>query len=149
MNIPGPCPCCGGVTLAPAAQRSTLLAVCDVLVLKALERLGNAIVRGGGVSRSERPVRRAKFAARPLYTAHVEWPASEPVVDRILHGAWDVVPALLDTHGCCDITAMQVTAMLDEYVHDLAITGTVHRISELQYRFETRLGLPVYDRTGA
>ena len=37
--------------------------------------------------------------------------------------------------------------MLDEYVHDLVITGTPHGTPELQYRFETRLGLPVYDRT--
>lgn len=147
--MPGPCPLCGGVTIAPATQRSTLLAVCDVLVHKALERLGNAIVRGGGASRSERPVRRAKFGSRPLHTAHTEWPAPEEVVVRILHGAWDVVPALLDVHGCCDITATQVTRMLDEYVRDLAITGLPHRLPELQYRFESRLGLPVYDQAGA
>lgn len=147
QDIPGACPVCGGVTIAPATQRSTLLAVCDVLVMKALERLGNAIVRGGGVSRAERPIRTRQFGLRPLHTAHTIWAPPEDVVERILRGAWDVVPPLLDVHGCCDITAVQVVAMLDEYVRDLAITGTAHDLAELQYRFESRLGLPVYDRT--
>jgi hypothetical protein len=34
--------------------------------------------------------------------------------------------------------------MLDEYVHDLVITGTPHSLGELHYRFENRLGLQVY-----
>lgn len=141
-GIPGPCPVCGGVTLAPATQRSTLLAVCDVLVLKALERVGSHLVRS---NRGEGRFR--VLGDRPKYLAHTLWPAPDEVVEKSLRGAWDVVPALLDVHGCCDITAMQVTAMLDEYVHDLVITGTPHGTPELQYRFETRLGLPVYDRT--
>ncbi len=134
-GIPGPCPVCGGVTLAPATQRSTLLAVCDVLVLKALEKLGNYLVRA----------ERSRF--RVLGTL---WPASDALVDKALKGAWDVVPALLDVHGCCDVTHIQVTRMLDGYVHDLAVAGkphTVHGEGGLMYRFETRLGLPVYDST--
>lgn len=138
-DIPGPCPICGGVTLAPATQRSTLLAVCDVLVLKALEKLGNYLVRAD----------RSRFrilGTKSPTLAHTLWTPGDPLVDKVLKGAWDVVPALLDVHGCCDITAVQVTKMLDEYVHDLAITGTTHRLPELQYRFESRLGLPVFDR---
>ena len=33
--------------------------------------------------------------------------------------------------------------MLDSYVRDLVITGTVHTLDELEYRFSTRLNLPV------
>jgi len=138
MNIPGPCPVCGAVSLAPVTQRSTLLAVCDVLVRKALEKLGNYIVR------AERSRFRVLGTKSPT-VAHTIWPADDRLVDKALKGAWDVVPALLDIHGCCDITALQVTRMLDTYVHDLAITATEHSISELQYRFEAHLGLPVFD----
>jgi hypothetical protein len=59
-----------------------------------------------------------------------------------------VVPAMLDAHGCCGITSRQVTTMLDGYVHDLVITGTEHTMPNLQYRFESRLGLPVFDHHG-
>lgn len=141
-SIPGACPVCGGVTIAPATQRSTLLAVCDVLVLKALEKLGNYLLRAD----------RSRFrllGAKPQTLAHTIWPASDALVDKALRGAWDVVPPLLDVHGCCDVTALQVTRMLDEYVHDLAVTGTAHSVHAeggLMYRFESRLGLPVYDR---
>lgn len=138
MNVPGPCPVCGAVSLAPVTQRSTLLAVCDVLVRKALEKLGNYIVR------AERSRFRVLGTKSPT-VAHTIWPADDRLVDKALKGAWDVVPALLDIHGCCDITALQVTRMLDGYVHDLAITGTEHTIGELMYRFEAHLGLPVFD----
>lgn len=138
-SVPGPCPVCGAVSLAPVQQRSTLLAVCDVLVLKALEKLGNYIVR------AER-ARYNLMRSKPRYEAHTLWPGSDEMVAKALKGAWDVVPLLLDTHGCCGVTGLQVTAMLNSYVHDLAITGTHHDIAELQYRFETELGLPVFDR---
>ncbi len=139
QSIPGPCPVCGGVTIAPSTQRSTLLAVCDVLVLKALEKLGNYLVR------AERS-RFRELGTKSPTLGHTLWRPTDALVAKALKGAWDVVPALLDVHGCCDITAVQVSAMLDDYVHDLAITGTPHRLPELQYRFESRLGLPVFDR---
>jgi hypothetical protein len=137
--VPGPCPVCGAVSLAPETQTSTLLAVCDVLVLKALEAMGKYIVR------AERS-RHRTLDSRPYHVAHTVWQPTDAVVDKALKNAWDVVPALLDVHGCCDVTALQVTRMLDAYVHDLVITGTPHSIAELLYRFDTRLGLPVYAR---
>ena len=143
-ELPGACPVCGGVTIAPATQRSTLLAVCDVLVLKPLERVGSHLLRS---NRGENRFR--ILGARPKYLAHTLWPASDEVVEKSLRGAWDVVPALLDVHGCCNVTAVQVSGMLDDYVHDLVVTGTAHELEELCYRFEARLGLPVYDNAPA
>ncbi len=113
------CPCCGGTN--PEA----LFAVCDVLVLKALEALGKWIVRAD----------RSRFNGmhgRPYHVAHSVWRAEEPMVDKALKGAWDVVPAMLII---TPDMATRVTTTLDSYVHDLAITGTPHSMSDLHYRF--------------
>ena len=136
-HIPGVCPVCGARSLVPEGEMSTLLAVCDVLVLKALEKLGNYITRAD----------RSRFRAlgtRPPYVAHTLWTPDDALVEKAIKGAWEVVPALLEVHGCCDTTPVQVTTMLDQYVHDLAITGTAHTLEDLQYRFQSQLGLPVY-----
>lgn len=127
------CPCCGTPSLTRDSA-PVLLAVCDVLVLKALEAMGKWIVRA----------ERSRFrvmGSRPWYVAHTLWQPDDLVVSKALKGAWDVVPAMLDLHGCCGITSRQVTEVLDEYVHDLVITGTLHDIGELNYRFVTRLGV--------
>jgi hypothetical protein len=83
---------------------------------------------------------------RPWHVAHTIWQPEDDVVTKALRGAWDVVPALLGAHGCCGITSRQVADMLDSYVHDLVVTGTLHTLPELAYRFTDRLGLPVYLR---
>lgn len=142
-GLPSVCPVCGAYSLAPEGEMSALLAVCDVLVVKALEKLGNYIVR------AERSRFRALGTKSPTL-AHTLWPAEDALVDKALRGAWEVVPALLDVHGCCDVTSIQVTSMLDDYVHDLAITGTAHTLvgdGGLMYRFQSQLGLPVYSRS--
>lgn len=141
-HLPSVCPVCGAYSLAPEGEMSALLAVCNVLVVKALEKLGNYIVR------AERSRFRALGTRSPIL-AHTLWPAEDALVDKALKGAWEVVPALLDVHGCCDVTSVQVTMMLDQYVHDLAITGTAHSLlgeGGLMYRFQSQLGLPVYWR---
>lgn len=138
-HVPSRCPVCGAHSLAPEGEMSALLAVCDVLVLKALEKLGNYLVR------AERP-RHRQLGTRPSYVAHTLWRPDDALIDKALRGAWEVVPALMDVHGCCDVTSVQVVDMLDSYVHDLGITGTPHLLEELQYRFVSRLGLPVYWR---
>lgn len=138
-DLPGVCPVCGGRSILPEGSSSALVAVCDVLVVKALEQVGKWIVR------AERS-RFRTLGTRPWQEAHTIWQPDESVITKALRNAWDVVPALLDTHGCCGVTSRQVTEMLDSYVHDLTITGTPHHIREMAYRFETRLGLPVYLR---
>lgn len=139
MELPSPCPCCGAYSLLPDQQTVALLAVCDVLVLKALETMGKRIVR------AERS-RFRTMGSRPFYLAHTLWQPDDGEVDKALKNAWDVVPAMLDTHEFCQVTPLQVTAMLDSYVHDLVITGTPHSLPELQYRFTDRLGIPVYSK---
>jgi hypothetical protein len=130
------CPCCGAADGAVASP--VLLAVCDVLVVKALEKLGGWIVRYER-SRSHE----ARIANLPLHQAHTRWQVTDDIVDKALKGAWDVIPAMLTEHGCCGVTAADVTSCLDEYVHDLAVAGWPHALAELHYRFETRLHLPV------
>lgn len=132
------CPCCGsyGGSGATLAQAPALLAVCDVLVVRALEAVGKQIVRS---VRSRHRI----LDTRPMYAAHTIWRPEEPMVVRGLKGAWDVIPALLDHHGCCGVTSRQVSEMVDAYVRDLLITGTHHNLSDLRYRFETYLGVPL------
>jgi len=137
VDLPSPCPVCGAMSLAPMERTTTLLAVCDVLTLKALEALGKYIVRGG----RDRIIvlQRGRL---PLILAHTIWAPTDGMVDKALRGAWDVVPPIVTLHGCCDVTAEGVVCTLDEYVHDLAVSATPHALEQLAYRFETRLGLP-------
>lgn len=137
MEIPTECPVCGAYSMTNDGQSSALVAVCDVLVLKALETMGKRLVR------SDRS-RFRTLGTRPWHVAHTMWQPSDTEVTKALRGAWDVVPAMLDNYGCCDVTVVQIVEMLDSYVHDLVITGTLHSLPELVYRFRTRLGLPVY-----
>ena len=140
MDIPTQCPVCGAFSMTHEGESSALLAVCDVLTIKALEKLGHYIVRA---DRS----RFRELGTRPWHVAHtMPWPVDDVMVDKALKGAWDVVPALMDSHGCCDVTSKQVVVMLDLYVHDLAVTGSEHSLKELAYRFRAGLGLPVYLR---
>lgn len=132
-----PCPCCGsysGATLS--TQSSALLAVCDVLVVRALEVMGKRIVREDG--------KRNRFSVldgRPWHIAHTLWAPDPNMIRKALQGAWIVVPAMLDSHGCCGVTAQAVTRMLDRYVADLLLTQTAHTLAELRYRFATELSI--------
>lgn len=132
-----PCPCCGGYSSTMLrSSASPLLAVCDVLVLRALEVAGKRIVRA----------ERSRFrvmGTRPWHVAHTLWQPDQAQVTKSLTNAWDVVPALLDAHGCCNVTAWQVTKCLDDYASDLLLTGTAHDLDELRYRFRSVLGIDV------
>lgn len=117
--------------------RSSLLAVCDVLVVKALESMGKRLVR----------MDRARFRVlgdKPFHLAHTIWQADDETVAKAIRGAWDVVPVLIETHGGeCEVKPSDVSVMLNEYVHDLVITGTPHCLPELAYRFRARLDFEV------
>lgn len=130
------CPMCGAYSGASLAQPPALLAVCDVLVVWALAAVGKRIVR---VERS----RFSRLGERPWHMAHTLWQPDEASLDKALTGAWDVVPAMLNSYGCCGVTPVQVTEMLDKYVRDLLITGTVHSLTDLRYRFEAFLGIEI------
>lgn len=80
---------------------------------------------------------------KPWHLAHTLWRPDDAMTSKALAGAWDVVPAMLDNHGCCGVTIKEVTVMLDEYVRDLLQSGTPHKLTTLRDRFETRLHLQV------
>jgi hypothetical protein len=146
--IPSTCPVCGAVSLSPDASISTLLAVCDVLVFKALEKAGGFIRRESGISRVQNRDYLIRRDSIPMHLVHTYWAAGDDIVSKALENAWDVVPFVLDTHGgCCDYDSAQVIALLDKYVHDLVITSTPHDIDELAGRMRRQLGLPVYRTT--
>lgn len=137
------CPLCGAYGGATLAQAPALLAVCDVLVVRALESVGRRIVRAG--DRSTRGSRFRQMGNRPWHEAHTLWRPTPEMVDKGLFGSWDVIPAMLDNHGCCGITSRQVTDMVDAYVRDLLITSKGHNMGDLRYRFETFLGIPLME----
>lgn len=136
-GVPSPCPCCGAYSLAPDVRTTTLVAVSDVLVVKGLERVGAFLLRGN----------RSRFLqARdtPMHEVHTIWSAPDDLTAKALRGAWDVVPALVDSHGCCGVPSDAIVRVLDDYVHDLVITGTRHTLDGpggLAYRLITRAGL--------
>ena len=103
---------------------TALVAVVDVLVVKALEAIGKRIVRAD----------RARFNAlkgRPFHEAHVLWPTDIITVSKATKGAWDVVPALLDNHGCPGVASGRVVTLLDAYVSQVATHGVPHRLDRL------------------
>jgi hypothetical protein len=131
-----PCPVCGAYGGQTLATASPLLAVADVLVVRALEVAGKRIVRA----------ERSRFrvlGTKPWHVAHTIWRPTPDHVKKSLDHAWDVVPAMLDAHGCCGVTSRQVVDMLNKYASDLLITGTAHDLGELRYRFESKLGITV------
>lgn len=131
----GTCPVCGAYG-GEMAKPSTMLAVCDVLIVKALEAMGKRIVR------AERS-RFSRLGTKPWHLAHTMWTPDALMVEKGLVGSWDVIPALLDNHGCCGVTSRQVESMVDNYVRDLLVTGTPHNMTDLRYRFEKFLGIPL------
>lgn len=142
MRIPATCPVCGAYSLAPADETSRLLLVCDVLVVKALERVGNRIVR------SHRPRFNALDARNlRLHEAHTLWPADDDMTGKALAGAWDVLPALLPAHNAMVTGAdpSRLAVVLDGYVRELAYAGEAHTTECLAARLGAHLGvvLPV------
>ena len=79
----------------------------------------------------------------PWHQVHTIVQPTPRDIDKGLHGAWDVIPAMLDNHGCCGVTSRQVESMVDSYVRDLLITGSLHSMPDLRYRFERILGIPL------
>lgn len=133
-----PCPACGAWSLPATAERSALLDVCDVLVLKALDALGRKIVR--------QPRSRFKeFDGRPWHVAHTQWRPDPKDVDRTLDSAWEVLPALLASRraDALGITAEQVSGALDEYVRLLLERGLEHEATSLRYWLSARVGIPL------
>ena len=129
---------------APSAapDATALVAVVDVLVVKALETVGKRIVRAD----------RARFNAlkgRPFHEAHTLWPTDIITVGKATKGAWDVVPALLDNHGCPGVDPGRVVTLLDAYVSQVATQGAPHRLGRLVTALRYVLPADVLIRTPA
>lgn len=137
-DIPGPCPVCGAVSIAPMVQRSTLLNVADLLVSKVLTKLGkDAIRRGRGYYSELSPV--------APHLRHTIVSVGSDRVDWALVGAWDVIPAMLPDDGVSGVPSRLVCALLDGYVHELVTRRAPHSSSALRRRMHDQLGLPIYD----
>lgn len=137
-DVPGPCPVCGAVSIAPAVQRSTLLAVSDLLVTKVLAKLGKDATRRS----------RAAYADLIDVAPHLRHTAVQVKRDRVdwaLVGAWDVIPVMLPGDGVGGVPSRLICALLDGYVHELVERRAPHASLALQRRFRDQLGLPVYD----
>lgn len=137
-EVPGPCPVCGAVSIAPAAQRSTLLAVSDLLVIKVLSKLGKDATRRS----------RGAYAELITVQPHLRHVVSSVKPDRVdwaLVGAWDVIPVMLPGDGVGGVPSRLICALLDGYVHELVARRAPHATVALQRRFHDQLGLPVYD----
>lgn len=109
-------------------KTAVLVAVCDVLVTKALESLGKWIVR---TDRSRFKV----MAGRPFNEAHMLWTADREMVGKALKGAWDVVPPLMATYAD-HLEPDAVIAELSEYVIELALFRRQHTVDQLARRIE-------------
>lgn len=107
----------------------TLVAMCDVLVIRALELVGKRVVR---VDRSRYNV----MGDRPWHEAHTVWRPDPAMVDKALKGVWDVLPALVARHGGGAATAFQVEDRVDAYVRELLASGRRHTCDELRKRLE-------------
>lgn len=127
------CPCCGTVV---EATWEPLVAVADVVVLRALEVAGKRVA---GRDRSLRGRLQAEGVAP--WRVHTLVRPDLPTVLRALDGAWDALPFLVDEYGCCGATPEQVEAVLSRYARDLLLTGQEHRTSELRVRLGAYLGL--------
>lgn len=112
-----------------------LVAACDMLVLRALEVLGKRIV-----NRARRGQR--EQTGLPWFQAHVIWQADPGHLDDALADAWDLVPVVVDSHGCCGVTSDELVAVLDRYVRDLVQMKMGHDVVELRYRLGAYLGVP-------
>jgi hypothetical protein len=136
MDINQPCVCCGALSIPTAVADSMLFALCDMLVIKALEVTGKRIVRSN----------RARYNGKgdtPWHECHSLWRPDGMMTDKGLENAWDLVPVMLAGHGLRQVTPQQVVGMLDRYARDLLITGVKHNQVDLRYRFEKVLSIRI------
>lgn len=146
MGEPAVCGCCGRPTSA-----EPLLAACDVLAFRALERVGKLILRASDVGRGVddgRALRASegRFRFRRMqrdgfawHEAHTVWRPDDATIERGLDGVWDLTPLVVDAHGCCGLSADDLAHLLHRYVVDLLVTQTGHDVDELRYRLAAYL----------
>jgi len=110
-------------------------AACDLAVVRALELVGKRVVRS----------ERARFgtmalSGRAWHEAHTIWSPEPGVVDAALSGAWNVLPRLVNEHGCCSIVDHDLQVMLDGYVRELVLARRPHQYADLEERLHDLVG---------
>lgn len=123
-----------------------LHAICDVMVVKTLERVGAYIVRS---PRS----RRGQSAGIPQHEIHTVWADTDLRTAKAIGKSWEPFPALLARHTS-GFDADLVRTVITGYIHDLVVSGTPHNVDEMRTRLRDRAGiggprLAVDLRTGA
>lgn len=106
-----------------------LAAACDMAVLRALELVGNRVVRA----------ERSRFGSmhrsgRPTAEAHTVWRPEPAQIDAALSGAWSVLPRLTSDHGCCSLKEPALAQILDAYVRELVSAQQPHSFESLERR---------------
>lgn len=106
-----------------------LVAVCDVLVLRALELLGKRIVRQ---DRS----RYRRLGDRPWHEAHCLWQPDRATEDQAFRDAWTMLPDLLKRYPCGNVRPAELAAILDRHARELVRAQRSHDGYELVYRLD-------------
>lgn len=111
---------------------SELRASCDVLVLKALEKLGKLVSR---TYRSEH----TRLRSAPWHLAHVATPISPRDLDKGLWGAWEIAEFVFTQH-IDKTTARELAAWLDLYTRALVQQQMPHNPQTFGRLFESEWG---------
>lgn len=114
----------------PESVAESLLAACDVIVHRALERAGTRLksaagknVKGGAAAiPCDNP---AKLHCTLTASQYAE-------LDHLLQDAWGLIPVIADRY---QIDGLKLTAVLDQYVRGLLASGTEHEYERLRQVF--------------
>jgi hypothetical protein len=98
-------------------------------VMRALELIGKRVARDG----------RARFGAMQRSgmdwsDVHTVWKPEPHHVEAALAGAWNVLPRMVNEHGCCSLQERKLTLLLDGYVRELVFSMQPHKFEELERR---------------
>lgn len=109
----------------PAPDEAALLAACDGLVYRAMERAGNRLVNalrreGIAASAGDRP--------EVIHAGLDDDTRAGLDLDALLDGAWDRVPEIADRYG---VEPLAMCATLDAYARTLISTGWPHSVDRL------------------
>lgn len=127
VRAPAPCPMCDGhgAVSEDTDTYDPLLAAAHVLVLRAMERAGRRLLT--------RQLR-GQLRDVPAHLLHTRIPAAHTDLDRLMAGAWDAVPSLVDEWGGpCGSPAAGVVRVLDRYCRDLLVAGHPHEVRNLRW----------------
>lgn len=116
-----PVPALPGPPAAPEPNQTALLAACDVLMHRTLERANSRLrsAAGKGVAGGA-----ASIQCDDLLTLHCSVSATaHATLDSLLDGAWSIVPTIAER---CSADTERLTSNLDRYARTLLAIGEPH-----------------------